>query len=73
MLLRLFLPVIWWSIWLERNNSVFENYVEPFYKVFMRAKDRCFIWACNCKDFLGYSLLYIKANWVDIVKGCEPP
>lgn len=50
---------------------MYEDYVEPSYKVFMRANDKCFLWVVNCKVFLGYSIFDFKFNWVNIVKGCE--
>lgn len=48
---RLFLPVVWWSIWLERNHRIFEDFVEPSYITLRKAKDLCFFWAANCKIF----------------------
>lgn len=41
--LSLVLPTVWWSIWLQRNQRVFENNAEPAYNVYRKVKDRFFI------------------------------
>lgn len=38
---RLRISAIWWSLWLERNNRMFENSVKPSYRVCRRVQDRC--------------------------------
>lgn len=57
---------IWWSLWLERNNKIFENCAEPSYMAYRRAYDRCMALCCN--DFVNWPILDLKASWVNIVK-----
>lgn len=64
---RLMLPPIWWSIWLERNNRVFENSLEPSFMVYKRA-EKCLFWAVCCKE-IGCSIVDVRAGWVNFVKG----
>lgn len=57
---RLMLPAIWWSIWLEHNNRVFENYLKPAHMVFKRAKEKCIFWSTQCKDFINWSIVDVR-------------
>lgn len=46
-----------WSVWLERNNRVFDNYAEPSFQVYRKAKNFLLLWArrvpeCN-NDYRG--------------------
>lgn len=41
---------VWWSMWRERNNRVFENAAEPLIQVFRKAKNLLIFWARRCKD-----------------------
>lgn len=36
---RICISAIWWSLWLEWNTIIFENYVDPSYKMY-DARDR---------------------------------
>lgn len=35
-----------WSLWLERNQYIFENLLEPASKVYIKAKDYFCFWGC---------------------------
>lgn len=44
------LVAVWWSLWRERNNKVFENTVEPSFQVYKKAKFLLLFWDRKCKD-----------------------
>lgn len=68
---RLILPSIFWSIWLERNQKIFENYLKPSFKVFKRAMDNWCFWATNCKRLNGHSFVDVKKGWgIMILDSC---
>lgn len=47
----LVLAMVCWSIWLERNNQMFNDYDEPSYKMYKRAKEKVISWARHCKGY----------------------
>lgn len=65
---RLMHPIIWQSLWLEQNNQVFKNYLEPAHMVFKRAKVKCIFWSIHCKDFINWSIVDVRAVWANLVK-----
>lgn len=64
----LILPSIYWTIWLEKNQRSFENYAEPSFKVFARAKDRCCFWASYCKKWERLTFVELKHGWGQLIK-----
>lgn len=60
MLWCLVCPAVCWTIWLERNHRVFENYGEPAFNVHKKTKDLFCFGGLNCKGMGEYS--YVEAK-----------
>lgn len=41
---------LWWSVWKERNNRVFENDAESFIQGYKKAKNLLLFWARRCQE-----------------------
>lgn len=46
----LVLTSVMWALWLDRNSRVFNNYADPSFRVFLRAKEFVLLWARSCKN-----------------------
>lgn len=46
-------PSVCWTIWLDRNQTIFENHAELAYNIFRKAKDLLCFWATSCKEMGG--------------------
>lgn len=40
-------PAVCWALWLEGNQRVFENHIEPTHKMYKRAMDFFLSWGCK--------------------------
>lgn len=61
-------PAVCWSIWLERNQRIFENQSKPTYIVYRKDKDRRCFWQTNCKEVGKDSFVNTKRGWRNIFK-----
>lgn len=60
---NLLLPAICWSIWLERNQTMFEGCAEPVLNVVKKAKDLACFWGVNCNLGEDYLVVSTKRDW----------
>lgn len=64
---RLIPTTMCWSLWQERNNRVFNDYVEPSYKVYKRAKESTMFWARRCKGYKAIPEGSLVRDWHNVI------
>ena len=56
-----------WTIWLERNDRIFNGKELEQQDIFEKARFSASLWASTDKAFKGFSLNLIVNNWKDVI------
>ena len=64
---RCILLAVFWTIWMERNNRIFEGKEESKELIWEKVKYLASLWASGLETFKWLSVSYILYNWQAIV------